>query len=98
MSDPDAQAKSWLHWLVINIPGESREITDGQVIANYVPPTPPSGLHNYIFTLYEQPAGSLMMAAPSERGNFQVKAFEQKFGLRKLVSRIVKVPANEKLN
>ena len=93
LSDPDAAAKSWLHWLITNIPGESTDLSQGQVIQPYAGPSPPSGTHRYIFTLYEQPAGSIMVAAPSERGNFSVPTFEQQYRLKPIISRIVKVPA-----
>lgn len=91
MSDPDAAAKSWLHWLITNIPGESNDILQGQTVVLYEGPAPPSGTHRYIFTLYEQPAGSIMVAKPTERGNFPVQSFETKFGLQKTVSRTVRV-------
>jgi phosphatidylethanolamine-binding protein len=93
MSDPDAPAKSWLHWLITNIPGEAVNVEEGQVLVKYSGPSPPSGIHRYMFTLYEQPGGSIMVTAPLERGNFQVGEFEQHYGLSKLVSRTVKVPS-----
>ena len=92
MSDPDAEAKSWLHWLITNIPGDG-DISQGQLVVAYGKPSPPSGTHRYIFTLYEQPEGSIMVAPPQERGNFNVTAFEQQFGLQKMASRTVKVPS-----
>ena len=97
MSDPDAPAKSWLHWLITNIPGESNDVMEGQIVVPYNGPAPPSGLHRYIFTLYQQPAGSIMVAPPSERGNFPVNTFERQFGLTKIASRTIKVPSNEKI-
>lgn len=96
MSDPNAAEKSWLHWLITNIPGESNDVMEGETVVSYAGPTPPSGIHRYIFTLYQQPAGSIMVAKPSERGNFSPTAFERQFGLTKMVSRIVKVPSNGK--
>lgn len=96
MSDPDAAAKSWLHWLITNIPGETNDIMEGQTVVPYAGPSPPSGTHRYIFTLYQQPAGSIMVAQPSERGNFSPSSFERQFGLTKIVSRTLKVPANGK--
>lgn len=99
MTDPDAPAKSWLHWLIVNIPGELNAVEEGQTIVPYTGPSPPSGIHRYIFSLYEQPSGSLIVEPPSERGNFQVSTFESQLGLRKLASRVVKVPSKgEKLN
>lgn len=43
-----------LHWLVRNIPGN--DIKKGEVIAEYRGSGPPegTGLHRYIFLLYEQ--------------------------------------------
>ncbi len=93
MSDPDAPAKSWVHWLITNIPGSLNDIHEGQTIVPYAGPSPPSGTHRYIFTLYAQPSGSIMTNAPSERGNFSVNSFERQFGLQKVVSRTVRVPA-----
>ena len=93
MSDPDASAKSWLHWLITNIPGESNDITQGQTVMSYSGPTPPSGIHRYIFTLYQQPAGSIMVTKPEDRGNFPVGKFEQMYNLQKIVSRTVRVPS-----
>lgn len=48
MVDPDAPAKYWLHWLIIN---------NKEVVANYEAPNPPKdhGLHRYFFYLLEQP-------------------------------------------
>lgn len=96
MSDPDAQAKSWLHWLITNIPGESNDIMEGQIVVPYTGPNPPSGTHRYIFSLFQQPAGSIMVAPLSERGNFSEDIFKQQFGLTKIVSRTVRVPSNTK--
>lgn len=93
MSDPDAAAKSWLHWLITNIPGESNTVLEGQQVVPYSGPNPPSGIHRYIFTLYQQPAGSIMVAKPAERGNFSPSLFERQFGLTPVASRTVKVPA-----
>jgi phosphatidylethanolamine-binding protein (PEBP) family uncharacterized protein len=91
MSDPDAAAKSWLHWLVVNIPGDSNDIFQGETVMSYTGPSPPSGTHRYIFTLYQQPSGSIMVTKPYERGNFPVEAFEQQHSLQKIVSRTMKV-------
>lgn len=92
MSDPDAAAKSWLHWLVVNIPSSSPNMTEGDEVISYAPPSPPSGIHRYIFTLYEQPA-SILVSAPNERGNFNVDAFERKYNLKKIKSSTIRVPA-----
>lgn len=96
MSDPDASAKSWLHWLITNIPGESNDISQGQTVMDYSGPNPPSGIHRYIFTVYEQPGGSIMVSPPAERGNFPVSEFENLYRLSKVSNRIVKVPSRLK--
>jgi phosphatidylethanolamine-binding protein (PEBP) family uncharacterized protein len=91
MSDPDAPAKSWLHWLITNIPGESNDILQGETVMEYAGPNPPSGIHRYVFTLYEQPGGSIMVSQPAERGNFPVDQFEGQYSLKKISNRIVRV-------
>jgi phosphatidylethanolamine-binding protein (PEBP) family uncharacterized protein len=69
LSDPDAPAADWLHWLVINNDGTTK-----QELVSYNPPQPPSGTHRYIFTLCEQP-GKLQIEPPVERGNFDTQKF-----------------------
>ena len=92
MSDPDAPATSWLHWLIVNIPGDTPSLEEGDSIMTYAPPSPPSGTHRYIFTIYEQPS-SIMVDPPSQRGNFNVAAFEKMYRLKKVQSKQVRVPA-----
>jgi hypothetical protein len=60
--DPDA--RDFVHWLLSNIPGDLRELPEGQGDAIGTPgstsfrttgwggPCPPSGEHRYVFTLY----------------------------------------------
>jgi hypothetical protein len=62
VQDPDA--RDFLHWLLSNIPGDLRELPEGQGDAIGTPgstsfgtagwggPCPPSGTHRYVFTLY----------------------------------------------
>lgn len=62
--DPDAPSGDWTHWLVWNIPSETREILedslpDEAIIgtndfkkAEYGGPCPPSGTHRYVFKLF----------------------------------------------
>lgn len=55
MHDPDAVVGNYFHWLVVNIPGD--KINNGDKIFKYKGPAPPkgSGIHRYMFLLYEQP-------------------------------------------
>lgn len=66
LTDPDAPAAVWTHWVIYNIPAEVINIQDGMqtppkgsVVMNnswqhrkYDGPCPPSGTHHYIFNLY----------------------------------------------
>jgi Raf kinase inhibitor-like YbhB/YbcL family protein len=64
VTDPDAPGKTWIHWLVYDIPRNVRSIDQGSLpkgakqvendfgMKNYGGPCPPSGTHRYIFTIY----------------------------------------------
>ena len=63
MDDPDAPGGTWVHWVVWNIPQETKVIqkgTEPQGIQGttsfgrleYGGPCPPSGTHRYFFKLY----------------------------------------------
>jgi Raf kinase inhibitor-like YbhB/YbcL family protein len=62
VTDPDAPAGTWVHWLVYNIPGTKTSIAEGEIPGievnndfgkkNYGGPCPPSGTHRYYFTIY----------------------------------------------
>jgi len=69
MVDTDAQPKDFLHWLVVNI-----DRTNYQDIVPYYPPGPPSGTHNYVFYLCEQPKG-IRLRPISGRSGFNTKQF-----------------------
>jgi phosphatidylethanolamine-binding protein len=59
--DPDAPSRAeptrreFLHWLVGNIPGN--DVVAGDALTAFVGSGPPagSGLHRYVFLLYQQP-------------------------------------------
>ncbi len=84
MHDPDAPGHSanrpWLHWLVTDIPGP--DFSQGRPIFNYEGPRPPSGIHRYYFSLYEQQHGSLGNAVRPSAANFDLKEFVRIAGLR----------------
>ena len=64
VDDPDAPAGVWVHWIVWNIDGSTREIAAGSLPKGalqgindfkengYGGPCPPSGTHRYFFKLY----------------------------------------------
>lgn len=64
VDDPDAPAGTWVHWVVWNIPVQTREIPEnalplgsiqgmnGWKRNSYGGPCPPSGTHRYYFRLY----------------------------------------------
>jgi Raf kinase inhibitor-like YbhB/YbcL family protein len=64
MDDPDAPVGTWVHWVVWNIPAQTREIPENglppQAVqgknswprTGYGGPCPPSGVHRYFFKVY----------------------------------------------
>jgi Raf kinase inhibitor-like YbhB/YbcL family protein len=71
VDDPDAPQGTFTHWVVLDLPGSTREVVDGELPpgaataknsggrASYYPPCPPSGTHHYRFTVYalDRPTG-----------------------------------------
>ena len=58
-----------------NIPGSN--LVDGITLTDYSGPSPPHGVHRYVFLLAEQQGKERVphSAAPSQRGKFDPKAF-----------------------
>ena len=65
LDDPDAPVGTWDHWVLFNIPAETRSLPQAFQAAapmvvgknswgkpNYGGPCPPSGTHRYFFRLY----------------------------------------------
>ncbi|MEP7137866.1 MAG: YbhB/YbcL family Raf kinase inhibitor-like protein [Chloroflexota bacterium] len=65
VDDPDAPGRTWVHWVLFNIPVNTRNLQEGfsanSSIAvgnnssgtpSYQGPCPPSGTHRYFFKLY----------------------------------------------
>jgi Raf kinase inhibitor-like YbhB/YbcL family protein len=73
--DPDA--RGWIHWVLVDIPGDVRELGEGAGDSVGTPgrndfgrtgwggPCPPSGEHRYAFTLYALAAPLGLGDAPS---------------------------------
>ena len=65
VDDPDAPGRTWVHWVLFNIPANTRTLqedfsADNSIAAgnnssgkpSYQGPCPPSGTHRYFFKLY----------------------------------------------
>lgn len=82
--DPDAPApttpryRSWLHWLIINIP--SNDVARGEVVQDYMPPEPAKGKHRYLWLLFKQ-RERVQARRPAKRQGFQVKEWAKDHGL-----------------
>lgn len=80
MEDPDAPAGTWVHWVVWNIPVETREIPENGLPPevsqghndwkrnNYSGPCPPSGTHRYYFRIYALDKSLLLTSATTKTG------------------------------
>jgi len=94
MTDPDAPSRKsptfreWHHYLVVNVP-ENR-IQDGDVLSEYVGSGPPpgTGLHRYVWLVYEQRNGKinpdekrLTNRSGENRAMFSIEAFAKKYDL-----------------
>jgi Raf kinase inhibitor-like YbhB/YbcL family protein len=83
VDDPDA--RGWVHWLVLDLPGSDGSLAEGIASSAATPaqgrndfgrrgwggPCPPSGTHRYAFTLY---ALSAPLALDGTPGGDQVRA------------------------
>lgn len=78
--DPDASAKSWLHWMFTNCKGV--DPSSGDEIVSWAPPSPPkrSGTHTYYFMTFSH-VFPITVPSPAQRGYFKVKEFADKYGL-----------------
>ncbi|XP_002051710.2 putative odorant-binding protein A5 [Drosophila virilis] len=93
MLSPDAPSReypiyrSWLHWLVVNVPG--MDVAKGQAISEYFGPMPPkdSGLLRYVALVYKQ-SGKLdfdekkmELKNAEDHSNFDLEKFTQKYDM-----------------
>jgi len=70
--DPDATAKSWLHWLVVNCTGV--DTSSGTEIVDWTPPAPPSGTHTYYMATFEH-VFPINVKPFTQRGYFNLQEF-----------------------
>ena len=96
--DPDASQASWLHWLVVNIPGGSG--LTGHTVTPWAPPTPPpgTGIHRYIFGLFLQdqlldPKTVASQQQALTRAHFNPATFAEQHGLRPVNNKRIAVSA-----
>ena len=79
MDDPDAPIGIWDHWLLFNLPAETRNLPEQAVLpagsldgrnswgrTGYGGPCPPGGTHRYFFKLYALDV-TLTLAAGAEK-------------------------------
>ena len=83
MADPNAVGGNRIHWLVVNI--SDSNLKNGKILLEYKGPAPPqgSGIHNYIFLLYEQPESILL--GQDER-QIDLNSLLKKLGLNEVKS------------
>lgn len=76
----DPHNSPYLHYLVINVPGNN--IADGDVLMDYLPPDPPrdSDAHTYYLEVYEQKA-SKRPYRHTKRDNFDLDNFKETYGI-----------------
>lgn len=86
MIDPDSPSRSnptereYLHWLVVNIPGN--DISRGSTKLDYLGADPVSGtgIHRYTFLIFKQPK-LLYVFGQASRANFNTKSFAEAYKL-----------------
>ena len=89
-ADPDSSEPSWLHWLVVNCTGGTP--STGTPLTPWEPPTPPTGIHRYFFSLYSHDH-PLTVEAPETRSKFDTNAFVTQNNLKLVDQSIVRVKA-----
>ncbi len=96
MIDPDAPpkepGKAWLHWIVTNIP--EGDISQGQEYVPYSAPTPPSGMHKYIFLLYKQYGSLTSGIHTNQRAGWSLQEFLKGKPLAEVARNFVNVTKN----
>ena len=82
MTDPNAVRGNNIHWLIVNISNTN----NGTTLLKYKGPSPPegSGMHNYIFLLYEQPETILLDTMTENERRIDLNNLLEKLGLNEV--------------
>jgi Raf kinase inhibitor-like protein, YbhB/YbcL family len=88
VDDPDAPSGTFIHWVVLDLPAETRGLPDGRLPAGtaqalnsggrvgWYPPCPPRGTHRYRFTVHAlSRATGVPDGAPLERALAAIRGF-----------------------
>jgi phosphatidylethanolamine-binding protein (PEBP) family uncharacterized protein len=88
--DPDAPSPSYIHLFATNL--RSPNLSTGQTLLSYEPPSPPSGIHRYFTTVYQQ-KGTIDVPVPKSRAPFDVEEFVNQYSLTKVGEKMIRVRA-----
>jgi Raf kinase inhibitor-like YbhB/YbcL family protein len=88
VDDPDAPNGTFVHWVVLDLPADTRGISDGHLPqgtpqavnsggrSGWYPPCPPSGTHHYRFTVHAlSRATDVPDGAPLDRALAAIRGF-----------------------
>lgn len=88
--DPDAPSL-YLHWLVVNIPGEpnanKNTLHEGNTLKPYTPPAHPGVPHNYHLTIYKQ-SSVINHTKSVYRAGFDLTSFVKDYRLQKVSDKV----------
>lgn len=90
--DPDAKARSWLHWLVVNATNDSP--LSGETFMSWAAPSPAVGVHRYYFCLFEHLTKVRPDSEPKERGYFDVRKLIDEYGMQPVADSMIRVVAS----
>jgi phosphatidylethanolamine-binding protein (PEBP) family uncharacterized protein len=84
MNDPNAIGGNHIHWLIVNI--SHSNLNNGKILLEYKGPAPPkdSGMHNYIFSLYEQPEPILLDKMNEDERQIDLNKLLEQLGLNQV--------------
>jgi Raf kinase inhibitor-like YbhB/YbcL family protein len=100
--DTDPVARGYVHWLVIDIDAVNTSLPEGAAdggmptgsreLKPYAGPFPPSGTHDYEFTLYALDAETVPMRANVSFDEFAAGLRDRTLATARIVGRFTKAP------